>query len=155
MKCHIIALGKKLDGPLDKIFQDYSKRLPKEFKLECILVEGQKPQKHSTQAQMQEKDSSILQALIPAKNFLVVLDERGTELTSEAFALKMGEWQIQHKEISFIIGGAFGLDKKFIKSCDFCWSLSKLTLPHQLVRVILAEQIYRAWTILSRHPYHK
>ncbi len=155
MKLSIIALGKKLDSSIEKLLNEYLTRLPKEFQLKWILHEGLKPGKNISQEQIQKKEAELLINLIPEGSFAVALDERGIQFTSQELALKLAEWKIVHKEICFIIGGAYGIHADFLKKCDFCWSLSKLTLPHQLVRVILAEQIYRSWTILSRHPYHK
>lgn len=155
MKINIVALGKHLDKNHQIILNNYLKRLPKEFQLKFISHQGTKANPSSSQTVIQEKDSQILQNLIPVPSFKIALDENGTQLSSVEFSKKLADWQMRQKELSFIIGGAYGLAPKFVEQCNFCWSLSKLTLPHQLVRVILVEQIYRAWTLLKKHPYHK
>lgn len=127
-------------------FAAYQKRLIKPWQLDLIEFPGR-----GTKAQ----EAAFISAKIQPQDFCVVLDVLGVSLTTPVLAKKMEAWQGLGKEIIFIIGGADGLDEILLKRADFTWSLSQLTFPHQLVKVMLAEQIYRAVSILQNHPYHR
>jgi 23S rRNA (pseudouridine1915-N3)-methyltransferase len=96
-----------------------------------------------------------LLAAIPEHSLIIALDEHGQEWTTSELAQKISTWHREQQNISLLIGGPDGLEKTFLKNTHIIWSLSQLTLPHQLVRVIVAEQIYRAWSIINNHPYHR
>lgn len=100
-------------------------------------------------------ESKKLLHAVPQNNLTIALDEHGHEWTTIELAKKISIWQQEQQDISFLIGGPDGWDKDFLKKISLIWSLSKLTLPHQLVRVMVAEQIYRAWSIINSHPYHR
>jgi 23S rRNA (pseudouridine1915-N3)-methyltransferase len=100
-------------------------------------------------------EADRIRAAMPKDIHVIALDERGREFGTRDLAGRIAEWARQGQDITCVIGGADGLDREFIKAADETWSLSRLTLPHALVRVLLAEQIYRACTILQNHPYHR
>ena len=131
----------------------YLKRLPKNY---LITITEIPPLQKSSSFQRNEiaklETNRLLSATLP-NSTLIALDERGTEWTTVELSKKITTWQQQ--SISIIIGGANGLNQAALQKCHLIWSLSKLTLPHQLVRVLLVEQLYRAWSIINQHPYHR
>jgi 23S rRNA (pseudouridine1915-N3)-methyltransferase len=128
--------------------------MPRELQIEIIEI---KPEKraagNSTENIQQAEAKRILEAV--GKDFLVACDERGQEITTLQLAEKLQNWQSLGRDVSIVIGGADGLDAGLKAHADFQWSLSKLTLPHAFVRVLLCEQLYRAHSITQNHPYHR
>lgn len=145
MKIHILAIGKcKKGSPEDMLIKEYQKRLS----WDLIFTEKENDTK--------QKESAFLLAHIPSGAKVVVLDERGENMDSIAFAQKIENWRLSGvSEICFLIGGADGHTDEVRHRADLMLSFGKLTLPHMLIRAVLAEQIYRAQTILSGHPYHR
>ena len=145
MKIHILAIGKcKKGSPEDLLIKEYQKRLS----WDLIIKEKDND--------LREKESAFLLASIPQGAKVVVLDERGENITSTEFAKKIGNWQLGGtSDICFLIGGADGHTETVRQRADLLLSFGKLTMPHMLIRAVLAEQIYRAQTILSGHPYHR
>ncbi len=145
MKIHILAIGKcKKGSPEDLLIKEYQKRLS----WELIIKEKDND--------TQEKEAEFLLKNIPHNAKVVVLDERGENLKSLEFARKIGDWQVGGvSDICFLIGGADGHLDEVRKRADLLLSFGKLTMPHMLIRAVLTEQIYRAQTILSGHPYHR
>lgn len=155
MKINLIAVGKKMPVWVGKGFQEYVKRMPKELSLNLVEVAGVKNTKNlNVQQIIGCEGKQILQA-IPTNNYVVALDIAGKSFSTEQLAMQLQKWRENSRDISILIGGAEGLSDECLNCCEFRWSLSKLTFPHPLVRVIIAEQIYRAWTILAGHPYHR
>ncbi len=134
--------------------QDYLKRMPREMQLDILEI---KPDKRAagknSQTVQQAEAKRILEAC--GQDYRVVLDEHGQQISTQQLATQMQDWQQLGKNVSLIIGGADGLDASIIASANFVWGLSKLTLPHAMVRVLVSEQIYRAWSIIQQHPYHR
>ncbi|MDO5351499.1 MAG: 23S rRNA (pseudouridine(1915)-N(3))-methyltransferase RlmH [Succinatimonas sp.] len=155
MKIIIKAVGIKMPKWVTVAFEEYQKRFPPEIKL---LLEEIAPYKrtgrHDDEKAKQEEALAILQSL-PKKCYLVALDERGKQFTSEELALRFQVWQNVGMDIVLIIGGPNGLTDEIRNKASELWSLSKLTLPHPLVRVFLAETIYRAYSISYNLPYHR
>lgn len=150
MEIAIIAIGKMKPSPFLSLFESYVKNcrwkvLVKELECKNDLPEQEK----------QLKESEMLLEAVPKGSVLVALDERGVELSSLAFADKIGKWLEQKGKIAFLIGGANGHHESLRKQADFILSMGKMTWPHFMARAMLAEQIYRARTILDGHPYHK
>lgn len=136
-------------------YDEYAKRLPRE--LSPLLVEialAQRAKNFSVEKAKQEEAESILAALSPQSR-VVALDVKGRSFSTEALAEKLQAWQMEGQDINILIGGPDGLAPACLQKADEAWSLSAMTLPHPLVRVVLIEQLYRAWTILAGHPYHK
>jgi 23S rRNA (pseudouridine1915-N3)-methyltransferase len=155
MQIYLIAVGKNLPQWIEQGFSEYAKRLPANFKLNLIEISAQKRSKNSNVAQILAQESSRILEAIPAKSLIVALDERGTILSTPKLAMKLQNWQENFQSISLLIGGPDGLSKTCLDRASFQWSLSELTLPHHLVRIVVAEQLYRAWSILQNHPYHR
>ena len=134
--------------------QDYLKRMPREMQLDIVEI---KPDKRAagknSQTVQQAEAKRILEAC--GQDYRVVLDEHGQQISTQQLATQMQDWQQLGKNVSLIIGGADGLDASIIASAIFFCGLSKLTLPHAMVRVLVSEQIYRAWSIIQQHPYHR
>lgn len=133
---------------------EYTKRMPRDATLEIIEI---KPEKraagNSTENIQQAEAKRILDAV--GKDYCIALDERGKQFTTLETAALFKDWQSFGRNIAFIIGGADGLHPSIKQKADRLWSLSKLTMPHGMVRVMLAEQLYRAYTVVSHHPYHR
>ena len=136
-------------------FEAYVARLPHHVRLELVELPLEKAGRNRAPLRARELEGERLLKGIPAQAYKVALDERGRALSSRVFAERLERWQQHASHIAFIIGGPDGLSAPVLKAAQETLSLSSLTLPHGLVRVVLAEQIYRAFTILDGHPYHR
>lgn len=155
MQINIIAIGKKMPSWIEEGFSEYSKRMPKELKINLIeLPLAKSSSKTSPEQLMDQEGKSILDA-IPEKNNIIVLDVQGKSFSTEQLAHQLQLWREDSRDLSIIIGGPNGLSKEILTKAETKWSLSALTFPHPLVRVILVEQLYRAFSYLSGHPYHR
>ena len=134
------------------LINEYIKRFPRTYRLQIIEVNI--PRKVNIKNRMQHATQKLLDA-VPKDSLVIALDEQGKEFTTIELAQKLTLWQEENREISLLIGGADGLDKSYLQKLPMVWSLSRLTLPHQMVRTLLVEQLYRAWTIINGHPYHR
>jgi 23S rRNA (pseudouridine1915-N3)-methyltransferase len=158
MKLRIISVGHKMPNWVATACAEYTKRMPRELQIEIIEI---KPEKraagNSTENIQQAEAKRILEAAGKdfAKNFIVACDEHGQEMTTLQLAEKLQIWQSLGRDVSIVIGGADGLNAGLKARADFQWSLSKLTLPHAFVRVLLCEQLYRAHSVTQNHPYHR
>jgi len=155
MKINLIAVGKKMPTWVDKGFQEYVKRTPKELSLNLMEVASIKNTKNLNVQQILTREGQKILAAIPANSYVVALDVRGKSFSTQELATQLQKWRENARDISLLIGGPEGLLDECLKRAEFRWSLSPLTFPHPLVRVIIAEQLYRAWTILAGHPYHR
>lgn len=154
MKLKILSVGHKMPSWVESGCAEYLKRMPKELATEIIEIKPDKRASGKNSEVVQEAESKrILE--VAGKDYLVVLDERGQEVTSLQLATKMEHWQTLGKDVSLVIGGADGLHVALKQKADWLWSLSKLTMPHGLVRVMLCEQLYRGYSVIQHHPYHK
>ncbi len=152
MKLTIIAVGHKMPGWIASGFDEYARRFPPDW---TLTLRELKPESGATAAQTKARDAERIAAAIPRGAMLVVLDERGKDLTTQGLAEQLARWQLDARPVVLVIGGAEGLDDSIKQASDLQIRLSSLTLPHMLVRVLLAEQLYRAWSILAGHPYHR
>lgn len=133
---------------------EYLKRMPREMTVEIVEIKPDKRAAGKNSAQVQEAESKrILEAA--GRDYLIALDERGQEVTTLQLADRMQTWLGGGRDVSLVIGGADGLHADIKSRADWLWGLSKLTLPHGMVRVLLAEQLYRAWSVINHHPYHR
>lgn len=154
MKLRIISVGHKMPSWVETACAEYIKRMPRELTLEIIEIKPDKRADGKNSAVVQEAEARrILDAV--GKDFLIACDERGQEVTTLQLAEKMQHWQTLGRDASIVIGGADGLHPELKKQADWLWGLSKLTLPHAFVRVLLCEQLYRAYTVIQGHPYHR
>ena len=140
---------------VDEGYDDYARRMPLSLRLRLVEVRAEPRAEGAPVERLIDAEGKRISAALPAGCFKVALDERGRTCTSRELARRIEQWQMEGRDAAFIIGGADGLSPAFRTEADWLWSLSPLTLPHGLVRVIVAEQLYRAASILSNHPYHR
>jgi 23S rRNA (pseudouridine1915-N3)-methyltransferase len=157
LKLVLVAVGHRMPAWVDAGFEDYARRMPREAALKLTEVKAEpRPEQDSGNAErFIEAEAKRIAAALPKGAIKVVLDERGRTCTTRELAARFSGWQMEGRDVAFIIGGADGLSDGIKHDADVMWSLAKLTLPHGLVRVIVAEQLYRAYTILKNHPYHR
>ena len=154
MKLRIISVGHKMPAWVETACAEYIKRMPRELQIEIIEIKPEKRAAGNSTQNVQEAEAKrILEAV--GKDYLIACDERGQEITTLQLAEKLQNWQSLGKDVSIIIGGADGLHASIKQAAGFVWGLSKLTLPHAFVRILLCEQLYRGHTVLSNHPYHR
>lgn len=150
----IIAVGQRMPPWVDEAFNEYAKRMPSELRLELREIKAQARSGAATETILTKEAEAIRQAL-PKRARLIVLDEHGQASTSTELAVRLKDWQRAGDPIAFVIGSADGIDATLKKEAHQLLRLSNLTLPHGLVRVLLAEQLYRAHSINEGHPYHR
>jgi 23S rRNA (pseudouridine1915-N3)-methyltransferase len=159
MKITIITVGKIKEKYLKDAIAEYSKRLSKYCKLDIIEVADEKTPDNASEiveTQIRSKEAERILKHVKEDAFVVTLEINGKQLTSEELAKKIDTLGIQgHSHIAFIIGGSIGLGQEVLQKSNFALSFSKMTFPHQLMRVILLEQIYRSYRIINGEPYHK
>lgn len=155
MRLVVIAVGERMPDWIDAGFGDYARRMPRTARLDLVEIRVEPRKGTRTAEQCMSAEAARIEAAIPAGAQRVVLDERGRDLTTAALAEQFGRWLAGSSDVAFIIGGPDGLDPALKRSAAMSLRLSSLTLPHALVRVLLAEQLYRAWSLLNHHPYHR
>ena len=155
MKFNLIAIGEKMPAWINTGFNEYAKRMPQELSLNLIEVSAVKRTKNINIKQLLEREGQRILKAIPANNYVIALDVGGKSFSTEQLAVQLQKWREDARDISLLVGGPEGLSGECLRRAEFKWSLSPLTFPHTLVRVIIAEQFYRAYSILSRHPYHR
>lgn len=154
MKLRIISVGHKMPSWVETACAEYTKRMPREATVEIIDIKPEKRAAGNSTENIQLIEAKrILEAI--GKDYCIALDERGQEVTTLQLADKFKDWQASSRDIALIIGGADGLHTSVKQKADWLWGLSKLTLPHAMVRVLLAEQLYRAHSVITNHPYHR
>lgn len=154
MKLRLITVGHRPPGWVKDGFEDYARRMPREMPVECVQVPPA-ARKRLPSAQVRALEGERLLGKVAARDTVVALDERGSPWSTAELAQRLDDWRMQGNDVAFLIGGADGLADVCRDEADALLSLSAMTLPHALVRVVLAEQLYRAWTVLSGHPYHR
>ena len=154
MKLLIVAVGQRVPDWAQTAWDDYAKRFPAELKVELKAIKTE-PRASKTYEQLVAAERVRIEAAIPKGTRVVALDERGTHLTTVALAQKLKGWQLESDDVALVIGGPDGLDPEFRAQANERIRLSDLTLPHAMVRVLLIEQLYRAWSINANHPYHR
>ncbi|MEK0435479.1 MAG: rRNA ((1915)-N(3))-methyltransferase RlmH [Pseudomonadota bacterium] len=155
MQLIVAAVGHKMPAWIDTGFQEYAKRMPPECRL---VLKEIKPVDRATNKSAESviaQERARIEAVLPKTGRVIALDERGTAMTTLELSQQLSIWQQHGGDVSFVIGGADGLDAEFKQNADSLLRLSNMTLPHGLVRIMLAEQLYRAWSILKNHPYHR
>jgi len=144
-----------MPGWVVSAYNEYANRLPKDFSLQLIEVSAHKRTKNADTNKIMQIESESLLNAAPTNNKIIALDRQGQSLSTTVLADQLSNYYEQSQNISLLVGGPEGISTTVLQKCDALWSLSKLTLPHPLVRVLLAEQIFRAWSILNNHPYHR
>lgn len=155
MKIDLIYVGKKSPVWVSSGFNEYVKRLPSNCTLNLIEIALCKRTKNADLKRLQQQEGEQMLAAIPPNAHIIALDERGDNWNTMQLANHLTRWMQEYSRVVLLVGGPEGLAPACLQRAHQHWSLSALTLPHPLVRIIIAEQIYRAWTILNNHPYHR
>ena len=154
MRLGILAVGHKLPDWVAKGCAEYVKRMPRELPLSVTEIKPE-PRGSKTREQLLAAEKARLQAVLPGFSRMVVLDERGADLTTLKLAQRLEDWMREGGDTAFIIGGADGIDEELKQRADSMIRLSSLTLPHAMARLVLCEQLYRAISVVKNHPYHR
>ena len=154
MKLLLVAVGQRQPGWADAAYTEFAKRFPPEMRLELKAVKAE-PRGAKTAEQLMAAEATRIEEALPKGVRRVVLDERGERVTTLQLAARMQTWLHDGRDVALLIGGPDGLDASLKASADETLRLSELTLPHAFVRMLLAEALYRAWTVTVNHPYHR
>jgi 23S rRNA (pseudouridine1915-N3)-methyltransferase len=158
LKLRIISVGHKMPGWVETACAEYTKRMPREASVAIVDIKPEKRAAGNSTENIQLIEAKRIMDVI-GRDYLVALDERGNEVTTLQLADRFSSWlngsTTNGRDIALVIGGADGLHVSVKQKADWLWSLSKLTLPHAMVRIILAEQLYRAHSVIHNHPYHR
>lgn len=154
MRLRVLAVGQKMPDWVEQGIAEYSRRMPRECRVEWLDIPPARRGKSASYLN-REKEGQAIRAKLGSDEQMIALDVGGHEVTTEAIASKLQDWQMQGDRVALVIGGPDGLDPALLQAASESWSFGKVTLPHPLVRVILAEQLYRAWSITVGHPYHR
>lgn len=155
MRIKLIVVGKKMPDWVESGYQTYARRLPREISLELIEIPLAHRGKNPDIKRLMAKEGEQMLAAIKPQEHNVALEVTGKAMTTEQLAKRLAFWQQSGKDINLLVGGPDGLAPDCVQAADEKWSLSPLTLPHPLVRVVLAEALYRAWSVNAGHPYHR
>ena len=155
MRLRIIAVGTRMPRWVTEGFEEYAKRMPPELKVEVVELPLGPRGKSQPVARAIAKEGEAMLRAIPADDGAVALDVKGKPWSTEQLAAQLSDWQLSGRNYNLLVGGPDGLAPECLVRADRRWSLSSLTLPHPLVRILLMEQLYRAWSINAGHPYHK
>jgi len=155
MKLVIVAVGHRMPAWVDAGFGEYARRMPRDAPLALSAIKPEARGAGIAGARLLAAEGKRILASVPRGSLKVVLDERGTLLATRELAHRFEQWRATGRDLAFIVGGADGLAEDLKRGADFKWSLTPLTLPHGLARIVLAEQLYRAVSILHNHPYHR
>ena len=155
MQIDVIAVGKKMPAWIETAIKEYTKRLPKTIQFKLIEVTPAVRSKNNSADNYKQQEQQKIEAALNRNSTIIALDEKGKSLNSQKLADQLQTWIDENQHISLIIGGADGLSEELKNKANQTWSLSEMTLPHGLVRVMVVEQLYRAWSITQNHPYHR
>lgn len=155
MKIRLIAVGTKMPAWVQEGFAEYTKRLPHDCRLELVELPLGPRGKNQPVSKAIDKEGQAMLAAMKPQNTCVALEVLGKPWSTDQLAKQMSGWRMAGQDVDLLVGGPDGLSKACSQKATQKWSLSPLTLPHPLVRVLLAEQLYRAWSINNNHPYHK
>lgn len=154
VKIRILAIGHKMPAWVEQGCAEYLKRMPREVTVELVELKPDKRTAGKGGEQVREAEAErLLEAA--GRDYLIALDEHGQQPNTLQLAERMQQWLADGRDVALAIGGADGLHDKAKRAAHWQWSLSHLTLPHGMVRIMLAEQLYRAWSVLNHHPYHR
>ena len=155
MHIRLLAVGDRQPGWVDDAFNGYTSRFPREWRFRLDTIATARRAKNESAMRAIDAEGEALLAKLGPDEQVVLLDERGEQLTSKALATRLAAWQSDGRDLRLIIGGPDGVSDACRDRADFTWALSALTLPHGLARVVLSEQLYRAWSLQTGHPYHR
>jgi len=155
MHIHLIAIGDKMPTWVQQGYEEYAKRMPRECALKLVEIAPGKRGKNADIARAMRDEGQRMLAAIPKGARVVALEVDGRKWSTEQLAAQLGNWMGGGQDIALLVGGPEGLSDEARAAAQQQWSLSPLTLPHPLVRVLLSEQLYRAWSVMRNHPYHR
>ena len=155
MKLQLIAVGTKMPKWVEDGFLEYKRRFPHDMSLELVEIPTGKRGKNSDITRILQKEGEAMLASVPKVNRIITLDISGKKWDTSQLAQQLESWKLDGRDVSILIGGPEGLAPACKAATDQSWSLSALTLPHPLVRIVIAESLYRAWSITANHPYHR
>ncbi|MCG6863162.1 MAG: 23S rRNA (pseudouridine(1915)-N(3))-methyltransferase RlmH [Chromatiaceae bacterium] len=155
MRIQLLSVGRRMPKWIDTGFQEYAKRLPRECTLNLVEIDPGHRRKGASVDTARRAECERMLAHLPKNALVIALALHGHEWSTEQLARQLAGWMSDGRDIALLVGGPEGLAEPCIQRAERQWSLSSLTFPHPLVRVILAEQLYRAWSILKGHPYHR
>jgi len=155
MRIHLLSVTHRVPAWVKAAFEEYAMRLPPSCRLGLVEIRAARRPAHADPARAREEEALRLLKAVPDGAGIVAVEEHGEAWTTAELARHLGSWAQASNDIALLIGGADGLARRCLQQANHVWSLSALTLPHALVRVIVAEQIYRAWSLLQHHPYHR
>jgi len=155
MRIHLIAVGTRMPHWVTDGYSEYAKRMPRECALNLVEISPGSRRKSRTTTQAREEEGRQMLAAVPRDCEVVALDVTGKPWSTEQLAGRLSGWLGAGRDVALLVGGPDGLAAQCLERADHSWSLSALTFPHALVRVVLAEQLYRAWTLHQGHPYHR
>ncbi len=155
MKIFLIAVGTKMPSFVDMGFKEYAKRFPKDVQLELIEIPAQKRGKNADINRITHAEGEQMIAAIPKGAMVVTMDIPGKMYNTPQLAEELSQWKMSGRDVALLVGGPEGLSDECKKLAEKSWSLSPLTLPHPIVRIVIAEALYRAWSITANHPYHR
>lgn len=155
MQLHLIAVGRRVPGWVQEGYQEFARRLPAECRLNLREIAAPARSRNADVTRLVRREGEQMLAAVPDGALVIALDVGGKSWDTEALARHLQDWMGEGRDVAFLVGGPDGLAPACRQRADMTWSLSPLTLPHALVRVVLAEQLYRAWSICAGHPYHR
>lgn len=155
MRIHLLAIGTKMPGWVNQGTHEYTSRMPPQCGLLVREIAAGKRTKNSDLQRIRQEEGEKLLAAVPDGSLVVTLDVQGTAWSTEQLARQLDKWMMSGRDVSLLVGGPEGLSSACLQRAEQSWSLSPLTFPHPLVRIVVAEQLFRAWSILTNHPYHR
>lgn len=155
MKIQLIAVGQKMPDWVEQGFTEYQRRFSRDCHLELVAIPAGKRGRHADIARLTEQEGERMLAAVHKGNRIVTLEVNGKPWDTPALSRQLAKWQMDGRDVSLLVGGPEGLSDACCAAAEQRWSLSPLTLPHPMVRVIVAESLYRAWSLLNNHPYHR
>lgn len=155
MQLLVAAVGQRMPGWVNEAWHEYARRMPPGLSLSLREISLAKRGKNADTRRLAATESKALLEAMPSRARVIALDVQGLSWSTEKLAANLQDWMGDGRDVGFMIGGPDGINAEILQKADSRWSLGPLTLPHPLVRVVLAEQLYRAWTITQNHPYHR
>ena len=155
MRIHLLAIGTKMPGWVNTGTAEYAGRMPPQCQLLIREITAEKRTKNSDLNRIRQSEGEKLLAAIPDGNLVITLDVKGKPWSTEQLSQQLDAWMMSGRDVSLLVGGPEGLSSACLQRAEQSWSLSPLTFPHPLVRIVVAEQLFRAWSILTNHPYHR
>ncbi|QDP00840.1 23S rRNA (pseudouridine(1915)-N(3))-methyltransferase RlmH [Thalassotalea sp. PS06] len=155
MRITLIAVGNKMPAWIAQGFSEYARRFPRDLSFDLVEITPGKRGKNADIARILEKEGEQTMAAVPKGSRIITLEVEGKPWTTPQLALQLERWQMDGRDVALLVGGPEGLAPQCIQASEQKWSLSPLTLPHPMVRIMVAESLYRAWSINNNHPYHR